>query len=255
MENEERETVELQVDEAGNASVADDLDATRELPVVQEEAPEAAAEEAPAAEEPAPASKRAPLGRNAKLCLAVVAALAVGCAGAAGGMAYQHASDASAIAAAKAAQEEAAEDSETSGFEAEDAKDGATEEKSGDVQGSQASEEAVTWSKRYVLVSHPQKSHEVQHNATYENVTEKHTLCNVCKAEIDGKTDEHAESTGHKGYTTDVPVTKRKVKTEAYTETVVDQEAYTELVEDGEVSSTGEVRNNKYDQTSVTLDA
>lgn len=284
MENEERETVELQVDEEGNARVAD-LEETAPLEPVAEPGTGTAQEgpQEPACPQdggPGPqGSKRAPLGRNAKLCLAVVVALAVGCAGAAGGMAWQRSSDAAeqAAAAALAAQEaqkeaDAAEDDaadKTSGSEdaeSEDAADDAESDEATDEGGEEAAEEKpdgdkstdkskATWSKRYVMVTHPEKSHKVKRAAVYENVTEKHTLCNVCQAEIDGKTDEHAEKTGHTGYTTDVPVTKRQLKTEAYTETVVDQEAYTELVEDGEVSSTGKVRGNKYDKTSVTLDS
>lgn len=107
-------------------------------------------------------------------------------------------------------------------------------------------EDDTVWSTRYVLIHHKAKTHTVKHPATYEEVVEYHTICNTCGEQIDGQTDEHAKKTGHEGYTTDSPVKVKKVKTEAYTETVTDQEAYDELVEDGQVSDSGEVRNNTY---------
>lgn len=107
-------------------------------------------------------------------------------------------------------------------------------------------DDGVTWSTRYVLINHPAETYTVTHPTTYKAVTEYHTLCNVCKAEIDGKTDAHAAETGHSGYTTNVPVQKVVVDTESWSETVTKRDAYSELIEDGQVSSDGQVRNNKY---------
>lgn len=69
------------------------------------------------------------------------------------------------------------------------------------------------------------KTHTEKIPATYETVTEYHTVCNTCKQKIDGKTKEHAAETGHEGYTTNVPISVTKVKTKASTKTVVDTPA------------------------------
>lgn len=69
------------------------------------------------------------------------------------------------------------------------------------------------------------KTHTEKTAATYETVTEYHTVCNTCKQKIDGKTKEHASETGHEGYTTNVPIAVTKVKTKASTKTVVDEPA------------------------------
>lgn len=118
---------------------------------------------------------------------------------------------------------------------------------------SQAS--AVSWSPRYVLVHHAAQTHTVDHAQETGTVTEQHTLCNVCHAEIDGKVAEHQASTGHSGATTNVPVSKEVVTKAAWTETVVDKEAYDELVQDGERSSDGQVRNNAYDDSGNLIGA
>ena len=69
------------------------------------------------------------------------------------------------------------------------------------------------------------KTHTEKIAATYETVTEYHTVCNTCKQKIDGKTKEHAAETGHEGYTTNVPISVTKVKTKASTKTIVDTPA------------------------------
>lgn len=69
------------------------------------------------------------------------------------------------------------------------------------------------------------KTHTEKIPATYETVTEYHTVCNTCKQKIDGKTKEHAAETGHEGYTTNVPISVTKVKTKASTKTIVDTPA------------------------------
>ncbi len=61
--------------------------------------------------------------------------------------------------------------------------------------------------------------------AKTEVVTEYHTLCNVCKKKIDGKTKEHAAETGHEGYTTNVPVNVTKTVKKASTKTVTVKKA------------------------------
>lgn len=111
-----------------------------------------------------------------------------------------------------------------------------------------------TWSKRYVMVHHDAVTHEVSHPAEYETVTEYHTVCNDCGAQIDGKAQEHIDSTGHSGYTRNVPVNVTKVAKEAWTETVTDVAAYDELVEDGEKSSDGQVRNNSFNDDGTPVE-
>ena len=61
---------------------------------------------------------------------------------------------------------------------------------------------------------------DVKRPAVYKDVTTYHTVCNTCKEIIDGKTQEHAEETGHEGYTTGVPGTEKKLVKKAYTEEV-----------------------------------
>lgn len=112
-------------------------------------------------------------------------------------------------------------------------------------QDGQAAQAAESWQTRYVLVRHEAQTRQVEHPAEYGTVTESHTLCNVCKEEIDGKVAEHAEQTGHSGWTNNVPVKKTVKVKDAWTETVTDRAAYDELVEDGQKSDSGQVRNNR----------
>lgn len=112
-------------------------------------------------------------------------------------------------------------------------------------QDGQAAQAAESWQTRYVLVHHDAQTRQVEHPAEYGTVTESHTLCNVCKEEIDGKVAEHAEQTGHSGWTNNVPVKKTVKVKDAWTETVTDRAAYDELVEDGQKSDSGQVRNNR----------
>ena len=61
---------------------------------------------------------------------------------------------------------------------------------------------------------------------------------------IDGQASQHITETGHKGYSTNVPITNDVMVSEAWTETVVDEEAHDELVLNGEVCSVcGATRN------------
>ncbi|WP_165253365.1 hypothetical protein [Adlercreutzia sp. ZJ304] len=93
------------------------------------------------------------------------------------------------------------------------------------------------------LVHHDAVTYEVQHPATYETVSVPHTVCNICNETIDGKTEEHRTSTGHSGYTTNVPIAETHQKTKEWTEVVVANEAYDELVTETETcTSCGEVR-------------
>lgn len=112
-------------------------------------------------------------------------------------------------------------------------------------QDDKAAKAAESWQARYVLVHHEAQTHLVEHPAEYGTVTESHTLCNVCKEEIDGKVAEHAEKTGHSGWTNNVPVKKTVKLKDAWTETVTDRAAYDELVEDGQKSDSGQVRGNR----------
>lgn len=61
---------------------------------------------------------------------------------------------------------------------------------------------------------------DVERPAVYKDVTTYHTVCNTCKEIIDGKTQDHAEETGHEGYTTGVIGTEKKLVKKAYTEEV-----------------------------------
>lgn len=84
------------------------------------------------------------------------------------------------------------------------------------------------WTDLVETVHHDAETKTVHHDAVYEQSVERHTVCNVCKAAIDGKTREHAAETGHGGYTTGVPVTTEKLVKDAYDEEVVVKDAYDE---------------------------
>ena len=60
---------------------------------------------------------------------------------------------------------------------------------------------------------------EVDVPTTYEEVTEYHTLCNVCYEQVDGKVSEHRAATGHTGVTKNVPVKVNRLKADAHKET------------------------------------
>lgn len=84
------------------------------------------------------------------------------------------------------------------------------------------------WSDVKETVHHDAETATVHHEARYEQVVERHTVCNVCRAQIDGAVREHAAATGHTGHTTGVPVTANRLVAEAYDEEVVVKEAYDE---------------------------
>lgn len=89
-----------------------------------------------------------------------------------------------------------------------------------------ATEEAHhTWEPVYGIVHLEKKTHKEHVDATYKEVTEYETLCNVCKQPVTGKAQEHSEKTGHTGFTTNVPVVKEAVDVPAKDVEVTDQEA------------------------------
>lgn len=89
-----------------------------------------------------------------------------------------------------------------------------------------ATEEAHhTWEPVYGIVHLEKKTHKEHVDATYKEVTEYETLCNVCKQPVTGKAQEHSEKTGHTGFTTNVPVVKEVVDAPAKDVEVTDQEA------------------------------
>ena len=89
-----------------------------------------------------------------------------------------------------------------------------------------ATEEAHhTWEPVYGIVHLEKKTHKEHVDATYKEVTEYETLCNVCKLPVTGKAQEHSEKTGHTGFTTNVPVVKEVVDVPAKDVEVTDQEA------------------------------
>ena len=89
-----------------------------------------------------------------------------------------------------------------------------------------ATEEAHhTWEPVYGIVHLEKKTHKEHVDATYKEVTEYETLCNVCKQPVTGKAQEHSEKTGHTGFTTNVPVVKEVVDVPAKDVEVTDQEA------------------------------
>ena len=82
-----------------------------------------------------------------------------------------------------------------------------------------------TWEPVYGIVHLEKKTHKEHVDATYKEVTEYETLCNVCKQPVTGKAQEHSEKTGHTGFTTNVPVVKEVVDVPAKDVEVTDQEA------------------------------
>ena len=66
----------------------------------------------------------------------------------------------------------------------------------------------------------PAKTETVHHPAETETVTEMHTVCNTCTANIDADPQGHIDQTGHAGFTRNVPVSYIRYKTQAHDETV-----------------------------------
>lgn len=97
----------------------------------------------------------------------------------------------------------------------------------------QDEQHAHDWVAQYGTVHHDAETHNVHHDAKYEDQTVYHVVCNTCGKIIDDKAVDHIEKTGHAGYTKDVPRAEKVLVSEAYVETVVDKEAYDETVLSG----------------------
>ena len=89
------------------------------------------------------------------------------------------------------------------------------------------------WTPVIKTIEHPERSHQVSHDAVYETREALHTVCNECGKTIDGRAQNHLEKTGHAGFTTSVPLSERTLLKEAWVETVVDEAAWTEEVTEG----------------------
>ena len=89
------------------------------------------------------------------------------------------------------------------------------------------SEISHTWRPGYEEAAAEAKTRVEHVEATYKEVTELETLCNVCKEDVTGHAAEHSEQTGHEGFTTNVPVQKTVVDVPAHDETVTDAPAGT----------------------------
>ena len=97
----------------------------------------------------------------------------------------------------------------------------------------QASAHRHIWVPNYATVHHDAVYETVHHDAVYESQTSYHSVCNDCKAVIDGFAADHISDTGHSGYSTNVPITNDVLVQAAYDEPVLVQEAYDETVVDG----------------------
>ena len=80
-----------------------------------------------------------------------------------------------------------------------------------------AADAVQTW---WTAEETPAKTETVHHPAETETVTEMHTVCNTCKANIDDDPQGHIDQTGHAGFTRNVPVSYIRYKTQAHDETV-----------------------------------
>lgn len=194
--------------EKGNEAMSEEAKDHKE----PEEAPTTGAANAGEEPEEAPEERprpKPPLGKRTKMAIGLVALVAVCGIGAAlgvgaGSPAGQPA-DTSGSAVSAASAQPAAEEPEPAA--------GATEEAH------------HTWEPVYGIVHLEKKTHKEHVDATYKEVTEYETLCNVCKQPVTGKAQEHSEKTGHTGFTTNVPVVKEVVDEPAKDVEVTDQEA------------------------------
>ena len=84
-----------------------------------------------------------------------------------------------------------------------------------------------TWRPVYEEAAAEAKTRVEHVEATYKEVIELETLCNVCKEDVTGHAAEHSEQTGHEGFTTNVPVQKTVVDVPAHDETVTEEPAGT----------------------------
>lgn len=92
-----------------------------------------------------------------------------------------------------------------------------------------------TWIPNVKSVHHDPEIKTVEHEAVWENMVSYHTVCNECNTEIDGIANQHIADTGHSGFTTNVPISKPVLVSDAWTEDVVVTEAYDETITDGSV--------------------
>lgn len=124
-----------------------------------------------------------------------------------------------------------------------------------DDQAAAAPEEHVhDWTAVYALRDVPAVTHVEHHDAVYGTETVYETVCNECEAIVTGATREHTASTGHTGFTTNVPIVNEVVEQEAYDETVVDTPATVQLVHTSDrCSSCGEERDIE-DEVVQTMD-
>lgn len=90
------------------------------------------------------------------------------------------------------------------------------------------------WESNMVTVEAPKLTKTVEHPAEYEVQEVKHTICNVCNEIIDNRTAQHAQETGHSGYTTNVPIKEEVLVKDAWTETVTVQEYQSKTIQSGE---------------------
>ena len=193
--------------EKGNEAMSEEAKDHKE----PEEAPTTGAANAGEEPEEAPEERprpKPPIGKRTKMAIGLVALVAVCGIGAAlgvgaGSPAGQPAdTSGSAVSAAPA---KPAEEPEPAAAETEEAHH--------------------TWEPVYGIVHLEKKTHTEHVAATYKEVTEYETLCNVCKQPVTGKAQEHSEKTGHTGFTTNVPVVKEVVDEPAKDVEVTDQEA------------------------------
>ena len=147
----------------------------------------------------------------------------------------------------QSAEEDGPDESATPAYEeAEAAVDG---------QDAAASEEHVhDWTAVYALRDVPAVTHVEHHDAVYGTETSYETVCNECGAVVTGATREHTVSTGHTGFTPNVPIVNEVVEQAAYDETVVDTPATVQLVHTSDrCSSCGEEQDIE-DEVVQTMD-
>lgn len=106
----------------------------------------------------------------------------------------------------------------------------------------EAASHAHDWAPLTETVRHEAVTETVEHPEERAERTALHTVCNECEEVIDGAAEAHIAETGHRGYTTGVPVAETVLASPAWTEEVVVQEGYDETVELGRICvSCGEV--------------
>lgn len=104
------------------------------------------------------------------------------------------------------------------------------EERSAPVQ---AAAHEHDWAIVYETVAHDAKTHEEVIQPVYEIVTAHHSVCNECNDIIDGHAQEHIDTTGHSGFSTNVPVEETRLVSDGRVEVITDEPAFEELVAAG----------------------